>query len=114
MVARSLLVLTYAYFGYLRLIYFGWLGFVSLTDITRSGVRLDMIEATQHDRFAAEDYARLRDFGMTTVRDAMRWHLIDRGGKYDFSSLAPMVEAAQHESVQVIWDVCHYGWPDGA
>ena len=88
-------------------------GFESSTHITRAGVRLDMIEATQHDRFVAEDYARLRGFGMTTIRDAIRWHLIDRGGDYDFSSLAPMVEAAQQESVQVIWDVCHYGWPDG-
>lgn len=88
-------------------------GFESSTHITRSGARLDMIEATQHDRFVAEDYARLRGFGMMTIRDAMRWHLIDRGGEYDFSSLAPMVEAAQQESMQVIWDVCHYGWPDG-
>ncbi len=88
-------------------------GFESSTHISRAGIRLDMIEATQHDRFAADDYARLREFGMTTVRDAMRWHLIDRGGVYDFSSLAPMVEAAQQESVQVIWDICHYGWPDG-
>ena len=76
-------------------------------------MRLDMIEATQHDRFASQDYARLRNFGMTTIPDAMRWHLIDRCGEYNFSSLAPMVEAAQQESVQVIWDVCHYGWPDG-
>lgn len=88
-------------------------GFESSTHITGAGVRLDMIEATQHDRFVAEDYARLRNFGMRTIRDAVRWHLIDRGSHYDFSSLAPMVEAAQQESVQVIWDVCHYGWPDG-
>ena len=88
-------------------------GFESSSHISSAGVRLDMIEATQHDRFVAEDYARLRNFGMRTIRDAVRWHLIERGAGYDFSSLAPMVEAAERESVQVIWDVCHYGWPDG-
>jgi beta-glucosidase/6-phospho-beta-glucosidase/beta-galactosidase len=88
-------------------------GFESSTHITRSGVRLDMIAATQHDRFVSEDYALLRKVGIRTIRDAMRWHLIDQGSHYDFSSLAPMVEAAQKQNVQVIWDVCHYGWPDG-
>ena len=88
-------------------------GFESSTHITRAGVRLDMIESTQHDRFVSEDYALLRNVGITTIRDAMRWHLIDRGSHYDFSSLAPMVEAAQQQSVQVIWDSGHYGWPDG-
>ena len=23
-----------------------------------------------------------------------------------------MLEAARDEGVQVIWDLCHYGWPD--
>ena len=87
-------------------------GFESSSHITRDGVRLDMIDATQHDRLAAKDFRLLRQFGFGTVRDAARWHLIDRGSGYDFSSLAPMVEAAQKESVQVIWDICHYGWPD--
>src|SRR5690242_4524263 len=88
-------------------------GFESSTHITQSGVRLDMITATQHDRFVAEDYRLLRNFGIKTIRDAMRWHLIDKGSHYDFSSLGPMVEAAIREKVQVIWDICHYGWPDG-
>jgi beta-glucosidase/6-phospho-beta-glucosidase/beta-galactosidase len=88
-------------------------GFESSSHITRAGVRLDMIDATQHDRLIAGDYRLLREFGFGTVRDAMRWHLIDRGNNYDFSSLAPMVEAAQHQNVQVIWDICHYGWPEG-
>lgn len=88
-------------------------GFESSSHITKAGVRLDMIESTQHNQFVVEDYRLLREFGFGTIRDAVRWHLIDRGSRYDFSSLAPMVEAAQKESVQVIWDICHYGWPDG-
>jgi hypothetical protein len=78
------------------------------------GRRLDVIAATGHDRWAAEDYARARRLGMETVRDGARWHRIERSpGRYDFSSLLPMVRAARDAGVQVIWDLCHYGWPDG-
>ncbi len=76
--------------------------------------RLDVIAATGHDRFARQDYDRARRLGMETVRDGARWHLIERSpGRYDFSSLLPMVRAAREAGVQVIWDLCHYGWPDG-
>jgi beta-glucosidase/6-phospho-beta-glucosidase/beta-galactosidase len=92
-----------------------WMGgFESATHITSKGVRLDMIAATQHDRFAAADYARLRSVGLASVRDTVRWHLVDRGaGRFDFASLDPMLEAARENGTQVIWDLCHYGYPDG-
>jgi beta-glucosidase/6-phospho-beta-glucosidase/beta-galactosidase len=91
-----------------------WLaGFESSTHVTRTGTRLDMLEATQHDRFVAEDYARLRRVGIATVRDTVRWHRVEVApGAYDFSSVAPYVRAAQREGVQVIWDLLHYGWPN--
>ena len=79
------------------------------------GRRLDVIAATAHDRFAARDYARVRRLGIETVRDGARWHRIERAaGRYDFSSLLPMVRAARDTGVQVIWDLCHYGWPDAS
>lgn len=88
-------------------------GFESSCHITRAGTRLDMLAATQHDAQADDDYARLRSVGLRTARDGVRWHLIDRGGgRYDFSSLAPMAEAARRHNVQIVWDLCHYGWPD--
>jgi hypothetical protein len=78
------------------------------------GRRLDLIAATGHDRFAAADYARVRDLGMRTVRDGVRWHRLETSpGRWDFSSLLPRVRAARDAGVQVIWDLCHYGWPDG-
>jgi hypothetical protein len=46
------------------------------------------------------------------VRDGFRWHLIDRAGHYDWSSIRPMLQAAQTTGTQVIWDLLHYGWPD--
>lgn len=88
-------------------------GFEASTHRLRSGRRLDIIAATEHDRHAARDYRQLSDIGLRTVRDGARWHLIERDpGQYDFSSFLPMVEAAQANGTQVIWDLLHYGWPD--
>jgi beta-glucosidase/6-phospho-beta-glucosidase/beta-galactosidase len=89
-------------------------GFESACHINRNGQRLDMVAATQHDRFVDRDYARLRQVGISSVRDTARWHLIERpGGVFDFSSLEPMLSAARHHRIQIVWDLCHYGWPDG-
>jgi hypothetical protein len=78
------------------------------------GRRLDLISATRHDVHAAADYARLRRMGIATARDGVRWHLVERSpGRYDMASLVHMVRAARDAGVQVIWDLCHYGWPDG-
>nr|MDQ2900084.1 amine oxidase [Acidobacteriota bacterium] len=87
-------------------------GYESASHINGAGERLDMIASVQHDTQVEHDYALLRSMGMQTARDGIRWHLIDRGGRYDFSSFAPMLAAAQRHAVQVIWDICHYGWPD--
>jgi beta-glucosidase/6-phospho-beta-glucosidase/beta-galactosidase len=88
-------------------------GFECSTHRLRSGRRLDEIAATQHDRFVVEDYLRLQSQGMRTARDGIRWHLIEKvEGDYDFSSVLPMIQAAQKTRTQVIWDLCHYGWPD--
>jgi beta-glucosidase/6-phospho-beta-glucosidase/beta-galactosidase len=43
----------------------------------------------------------------------LRWHLIEqRQRNYDWSSLLPMLRAAQSARIQVIWDIFHYGWPE--
>jgi beta-glucosidase/6-phospho-beta-glucosidase/beta-galactosidase len=88
-------------------------GFESATHINSAGVRIDMVSATQHDLQVNDDYARLAEWDIKTVREGARWHLIDRGaGTYDFSSLHPFVAAARRHGIQVIWALCHYGWPD--
>ena len=75
--------------------------------------RLDMIAASQHDVFAEHDYRALSRLGMLTVRDGLRWHLIERSpGQYDFSSLDGQLTAARAVGTEVIWDLLHYGWPD--
>ena len=55
----------------------------------------------------------LQSFGMHTVRDAVRWHLVEQQpGRYDWSSVLPQIRAARETGSEVIWDVLHYGWPD--
>ncbi len=90
-----------------------WMGgFECSSHINSAGIRLDMTGAVQHDTLCAEDYRRLREVGIFTARDGLRWHLIDRAGVYDWSSWIPMLDAAGREGMQVIWDLFHYGWPD--
>lgn len=87
-------------------------GFECSSHINSAGTRLDMIAEMQHDEFCTEDYRRLSEVGILTARDGLRWHRIDQGGVYDWSSWIPMLEAARRENLQVIWDLFHYGWPD--
>jgi hypothetical protein len=88
-------------------------GFECSTHRTQSGRRLDLVASTSHDRWAFQDYARLRSVGIAAAREGLRWHLIEpRPGELDFASLVPIVEAARAHDVQPIFDLCHYGWPD--
>lgn len=88
-------------------------GFECSTHRVQSGKRLDVTAATGHDKFAAADYQRLQEQGIYTVREGLRWHLIEQTpGKYDFSSSLPIIRAARDMKMQVIWDLFHYGWPD--
>ncbi|MEQ1956287.1 glycosyltransferase family 4 protein [Mesorhizobium yinganensis] len=88
-------------------------GFECSTHKRRDGHRLDLLAATGHDRHAAADYAQLSEHGIRTVRDGLRWHLIERQpGNYDWSSFLPMLRAAKGQRSQVVWDLMHYGWPD--
>src|SRR5215204_4027270 len=88
-------------------------GFECATQRRRDGRRLDLTSATYHDVNAAADYRMLHEHGIRTVRDGLRWHLIERRpGLYDWSSLLGMLRASQETNTQVIWDLAHYGWPD--
>ena len=80
-------------------------GFECSTQRRRDGVRLDLLAATAHDRFAAQDYRRCAALGIRRVRDGLRWHLIEvAAGRYDWSSWAPMVEAADVAAGQAVSD----------
>lgn len=88
-------------------------GFECSTMVFGDGRRVDVSASTQHDRRAAGDYALLADIGIGTVRDGLRWHLIEpEPGRFDWSSWRPMLRAAREAGVQVVWDLLHFGFPD--
>jgi beta-glucosidase/6-phospho-beta-glucosidase/beta-galactosidase len=88
-------------------------GFECSTHRLRNGKRLDLVRATKHDYFAERDYRLLQRHGISTVREGLRWHLIEtQPRRYDFSSAHPIIRAARDTGTQVIWDFWHYGWPD--
>jgi len=88
-------------------------GFECSTHLRRSGWRLDLVQSTTHDRFADLDYARLAQQSIKVTRESVRWHLAEPAPQqYDFSSALPVTRAARAHDTQVIWDLCHFGWPD--
>ncbi len=87
-------------------------GFECATGFNRHREWIDQIAATQHDLFAYEDYAALKHLGIRSVREGVRWPLIDRPRGYDFSSLDPFLEAADKLDMELILDLFHYGYPE--
>ncbi len=88
-------------------------GFECATHRRGDGSRLDVIATSGHDLHCATDYRLLAEAGIRTVRDGLRWHLIEaQPGVYDWSSLLPMLQAANDIGIQVMWDLCHWGVPD--
>ena len=78
------------------------------------GVRVDVLASSGHDRAAEADYRQLAAHGVRTVRDGLRWPLVETApGRYDWSSWLPQLRAGRRTGTQVVWDLCHYGVPDG-
>ncbi len=77
------------------------------------GRRLDLLETTRHFELCEQDYALCRRHGIHGARDGFRWNLIGAvPGVYDWSSVVPMLRAAKRRDITVIWDLCHYGYPE--
>jgi beta-glucosidase/6-phospho-beta-glucosidase/beta-galactosidase len=88
-------------------------GFECSTHRLRNGKRLDLVHSTRHDALARSDFRLLQRYGIRTVREGLRWHLIEaQPGQFDFSSADTIIEAAGDTKTEVIWDLWHYGWPD--
>ena len=88
-------------------------GFECSTHKRRDGSRLDLINSTGHEDFVATDYHLLHRFGIRTVRESARWHLIEAvPGTYCFDSLSVLLDAAAATDTEVLLDLLHFGWPD--
>jgi hypothetical protein len=86
-------------------------GFEGTTGFNQYGQWIDQIAATQHDRYLDDDYRMLRESGILAARDSVRWPLVDNCGRYDFSTVKPLVRAARMQGVEVIYDLFHFGFP---
>ncbi len=88
-------------------------GFECATHKNIHKTRIDVTESSRHCEFVSQDYARLREVGIKTIREGARWHLIEKQlGRYDFTSLERLYESAEREGVEIILDLMHFGWPD--
>src|SRR5688572_11960632 len=89
-------------------------GFECSTFLWKDQGRRDLVEETRHRQHADEDYGILRRLGIAVSREGVPWPLVERGGEYDFALLDPIIEAMNRQQIIAIWDLCHYGYPDGA
>src|SRR5215204_3665889 len=89
-------------------------GFECSTFDWRDQGRRNLVEETRHAEHADEDYALLRSLGIAVAREGIPWPLVEREGRYDFSSLEPFITAMNRHQILPIWDLCHYSYPDDA
>jgi len=76
--------------------------------------RRDVTAELRHYEHADEDYALLPPLGIAVAREGIPWPLVDDGeGEFDFSPIEPFLAAQRRHNVLPIWDLCHYGYPDG-
>jgi len=89
-------------------------GFECSTFVWKDRERKDYVAATGHDRHLESDLAAAMDLGIGVVREAIRWPIVDLGGgRYQWSSVKAVQDAATKCKITPIWDLCHYGLPDG-
>ena len=89
-------------------------GFECSTFLWKDRGRRDLVAETRHREHAAEDYRFLADVGIGVAREGVPWPQVDRGGgSYDFGCLEPLIDAMNAAQVLPVWDLCHYGYPDG-
>jgi len=77
------------------------------------GERVDLVKLTAHDRFLNSDYELLNQIGIKTVREGIRWSFVEKSPfQYDWSQMEEVIVASKKDGIQVVWDICHFGFPD--
>lgn len=77
------------------------------------GERVDLIKLTAHDRSINEDYQNLIEIDIKTVREGIRWSFVEKTPYvYDWTQVEEIIINAKKNGIQVIWDICHFGFPD--
>ncbi len=77
------------------------------------GNRIDMLKLTGHDNNIEDDYKLLHEVGIRTVREGIRWSVVERiKNLYDWSYVSHAIHTARQQNIEQIWDLCHFGYPD--
>lgn len=89
-------------------------GFECADHVNRSGERINLLKETQHDVRFYEDYQALAAIGIKTVREGICWSNVEKSpGIFDFSEVLNRIKGAEKLGIQIIWDLIHFGYPDG-
>ena len=89
-------------------------GYECADHINRSGKRVNLLKETEHDARTRDDYRLLTALGMKVAREGICWSEVEIAPfVFDFSEVKSRIDAAAEEGVQIIWDLCHFGYPDG-
>jgi beta-glucosidase/6-phospho-beta-glucosidase/beta-galactosidase len=87
-------------------------GFECADHINRSGVRINLLHETEHHLRAFNDYELLYSLEIKVVREGVCWSTVEKSPYvFDFSSLKDRMDAAAALGIQIIWDLCHFGYP---
>lgn len=91
-----------------------WIAGYECTDkLNAFGNRVDFLTVTGHLQLLDQDYQRLQNFNISTVREGIRWsHVEKRAYQYDWSTVKWMIERGKANGIQQLWDLCHFGFPD--
>ncbi len=91
-----------------------WMAGFECTDkLNAFGERVDFLHLTQHYKLLKEDYQQLKPFGISTVREGIRWSQVEKKPySYDWSVVKEMIKCGKANGIQQIWDICHFGFPD--
>lgn len=89
-------------------------GYECADHINRSGERVNLLKETEHDLRVREDYRDLLAIGINTVREGICWSAVETAPYlFDFTEVRNRIQAADEQGIQIIWDLCHFGYPDG-
>ena len=91
-----------------------WMAGYECTDqINTFGNRVDFLKITGHLSKIDEDYQDLNIFKIRTVREGIRWSVVEKVPyQYDFSMVSEMILSGKRNNIQQLWDICHFGFPD--
>ena len=91
-----------------------WMAGFECTDkLNCFGNRVDFLTITGHLEKIDEDYKNISQLKFNTVREGLRWSKVEIAPyQYDWADARKIIQAAKENDIQVIWDICHFGYPD--